>query len=385
MKFRFQKIDLESKTTYTCHAAAPHKVDFSWLENNPGELHNTIINVAERDMMNKNVRNASCEQNCWVAEDAGAHSPRIYQNGIARTHADLYLKPEIIDITVGGDCNLTCSYCCKEFSSAWRRDIVSNGNYSLTDYIDDRYAASPKDKVLLQISQPELKADKNYQLLINEIKIAAPTLKKLVVSGGEPFLDNTLIDTIESMQLGPDTIVEIFSGFGVSMGRFRRVAEQLSKVKNLIINVSGENIEKNFEFNRYGVVWGEWLGKLNVLDELGIEYMFHPVLTNLTLFGFAEFYRMFGHKRMEVTFAYHPTMMAPYILDDASKQCIIDSIMSLPESIKGPIMDSINAEPTELQRKNLNEFLTEFARRRPDLSLCIFPAGFLEWVGINVV
>jgi hypothetical protein len=380
MKFRFQKIDLESKTTYTCHAASPHKVDFAWLAANAGQLHNTDINVAERDMMLKNVRNASCEQNCWAAEDVGAQSPRQYQGGQERTHSTLSLLPEIVDLTIGGDCNLTCSYCCKEFSSAWRRDIASNGDYALTDYSDDRYTLSSKDKVLLKISQPELTASKHYQQLLTEIKLTAPTLSKLVISGGEPFLSNALIDTIASMQVGSNTIIELFSGFGVSTSRFRRIAEQLSGVKNLIINVSGENTGANFEFNRYGIIWDEWLSKLSILDEMGINYMFHPVISNLTIFGFAEFYRLFDHKKMEVTFAYQPTMMAPYVLDNDSKQRIMEDMQLFPDSIKGPIMESIKAEPSQLQRQNLKEFLAEFVNRRPDLSLDIFPASFLEWV-----
>ena len=125
-KFKFLKIDLESKTTYNCHAAAPHPIDFDWLNNNPGQLFNTDTSINERQQMLNNQRNDSCEQNCWRAEDSGAQSPRLYQGGAKRTHDQLITHPEIIDLTVGGDCNLTCSYCCKEFSSAWRRDIVNN-------------------------------------------------------------------------------------------------------------------------------------------------------------------------------------------------------------------------------------------------------------------
>jgi hypothetical protein len=65
MKFKFLKIDLESTTTYNCHAASPHSVDFNWLKNNPGNLFNTNVNVAERQMMLENKRNSSCEQN-WA-------------------------------------------------------------------------------------------------------------------------------------------------------------------------------------------------------------------------------------------------------------------------------------------------------------------------------
>ena len=98
MKFKFLKIDLPSKTIYNCHAAAPHRIDFDWLEENPGNLFNTPVNVYEREQMLRNERNKSCEQNCWIAEDAGAVSPRINQNGIEQTHTDPVTDPEIIDL-----------------------------------------------------------------------------------------------------------------------------------------------------------------------------------------------------------------------------------------------------------------------------------------------
>ena len=384
MKFRFQKIDLESKTTYTCHAATPHRVDFSWLADNPGNLHNTPINVAERDMMLKNVRNASCEQNCWSAEDAGATSPRMYQNGAAKTHTSLKLHPEIIDLTIGSDCNLTCTYCCKEFSSTWRRDIINNGDYNLTDS-DERFVGTNVDKLLLKISQPQLKESKHYQALLDELVLVAPTVKKLTISGGEPFLDNRLIDTISMMKLPADATVEIFTGLGVGLTRFTKILYQLKNIQNLFINVSVETIGKLYEFNRYGSKWEDAFAKIGLLNILGIKYGFHSVISNLTVFGFVDFYKQFAHAPIELTFAYQPEMMAPYVLDDASKECILKDIVVLPEDFRKQITASIHASPSELQRLNIKEFLLEFTKRRSDLDLTIYPKSFLNWIGINVV
>ena len=110
-KFTFLKIDLESKTTYNCHAAKPHQIDFEWLQHNPGQLFNTPINLKERQMMLSNQRNDSCEQNCWPAEDRGLPSPRLMQQGQFRSHDQIVVQPRMIDITLNTDCNLTCSYC----------------------------------------------------------------------------------------------------------------------------------------------------------------------------------------------------------------------------------------------------------------------------------
>jgi hypothetical protein len=104
-------------------------------------------------------------------------------------------------------------------------------------------------------------------------------------------------------------------------------------------------------------------------------------LTNLTLFGFREFFDYFNKERIIVTYAYQPTMMAPYILDSTSKQSIQNDIKTLPVDIREPILQSMKvADPTEQEITALRTFLTEFVNRRADLSLNIFPKSFLTWL-----
>lgn len=382
MKFKYLKIDLESRTTYTCHAAAPHSVDFNWLNQNTGQLFNHDTNIQEREMMLANQRNASCEQNCWQAEDQSAVSPRLVQQGAKRTHIDVHTQPEIIDLTINGDCNLTCSYCCKEYSSSWRRDVVNNGDYSVSS---DRYSATDKDRVLLKISQPKLKQTDRYQSLLDEIVLAAPGLKRLVVTGGEPFLDNKLVNTLKKLQLQPDAAVEIYTGLGVNISRFAKIINELQSIRNVEIIVSAESVQKFLEFNRYGSNWSDFESKIKMLQTAGINMRFHSTLTNLTLFGFAEFYHYFQDHKIVINFAYQPDMMAPYVLDNTSKQMIIEQLQVLPESVRDPIIKSMAPQPTEANRIDIGKFLIEFVHRRPDLDLGIFPEHFLQWTEQHVV
>ena len=382
MKFKFLKIDLASKTFYNCHAAVPHPIDFEWLKKNPGNLFNTPVNVYEREQMLRNERNKSCEQNCWRAEDVGAISPRIHQQGIEKTHIDVVTEPEIIDLTIGIDCNLTCSYCCKEYSNAWRRDIVNKGNYQLTEYKDPRYNASIKDKVLLAISQPDLKTTEHYQILLKEIEFSSSKLKKLIITGGEPLLDNQLISVLETLNLKSNAVVELYTGLGVSESRFKNMLEKLKNIKNLLIKISAENIKEYLEFNRFGIVWGEFQKKINLLREFEINFQFHCTLSNLSLFGFKDFYNYFKNDKIAVTFAYQPSMMSPYVLDEESKKQLINSFKELPKEVSSPILLSIQNLPKEVERLNIREFLLEFTKRR-NLKLNIFPKSFLEWLQLE--
>lgn len=383
MKFRFLKIDLNHSTTYNCHAAAPHGVDFDWLSNNPGQLFNTPVNIVERNMMLANQRNSSCEQNCWRAEDKFAISPRIEQGGEPKTHIDSITLPEIIDLTVSSDCNLTCSYCCKEFSSAWRRDLLSNGDYHIESE-SNRFKANNSDKILEKFSQTNYKTTKRYQSLMDEVKLAVPTLKKLVITGGEPFLDNQLIDTIAGLALSDKTEIEMFTGLGVSIARFEKILSKLQPIKNLYLNISAECTGKLYEFNRYGNSWADVELKLQLIRKYNIRYEFHSTLSNLTVFGFADFANRFKDDKISVTFAFQPDIMAPYVLDPTSKKIILEKLQSLPEELKNPIVQSLSAEPSESQRNGINQFLTEFVRRRQNLDISIYPLHFLNWINYVV-
>ena len=139
--------------------------------------------------------------------------PRLNRQGYIKTHTDLYQTPEIIDLTSNLDCNLSCSYCCKEFSSSWRKDIARNGDYKITG-LDDRYSLTNMDRVFDHISQPKIKSSKNYQLLLNEVKIVAPAVKKLFVTGGEPLLDNYLIDILNEIPFNTKIDFNLLANIG---------------------------------------------------------------------------------------------------------------------------------------------------------------------------
>lgn len=380
MKFKYLKIDLESNTTYNCHAAKSHPIDFTRMSELPGQLFNTDINVAERRQMLNNERNASCEQNCWSAEDVGSISPRIYQSGLAQTHTQVVTTPEIIDLTINGDCNLTCSYCCKEFSRAWRRDLFENGDYQIAD---DRYKFNNKDRALLQISQRELKNTQRYQQLLTEIRLVSTNLKTLTVTGGEPFLDNQLIDVLKSLKLNPDTVIEIYTGLGVNANRVDWIADEL-KDMNVTVIISGENTDQLHEFNRHGATWDGFVAKVNILKSKNIPVKFQSTLTNLTVAGFKEFYNHFKNEEIILTVAHQPSMMAPYVLDPATKQAIIADVADLPVDVRDTIVTAISPEPTKQQQVSIKEFITEFSRRR-NLKLDIFPTTFLTWLEIDCV
>ena len=381
-KFKYLKIDLVSNNTLNCHAAKSHAIDFSWLDNNKGNLFNTDINVAERQMMLTNQRNASCEEICWPLEDKGAVSPRMWQNGKIKTHNSIRTQPEILEIKLNDNCNLSCSYCCKEYSSAWRRDLDTDGNYTV-DTGDARYQLTSRDKIMMKVSQQEVKNTKQFQMLLTEIKSFAPGLKEIVITGGEPLLDNQLFDVLDAVS-NSSAVINIYTGLGVDAKRFQRMLDKIKQIPTAMISVSAECTHKFYEFNRYGNRWTDFLAKIESLKKSGIEFRFSTAISNLTVFGLADFIKYFVDQRIGLVFVNQPSMMAPYVLDADSKQQIMHDIQSLPDHYQTQIAQSIQADPSETQRQQMSEFLKEYAARR-NLDISIYPKSFLEWLDIHVV
>jgi len=385
MKFRFLKIDLKSETIYNCDAAGSRTVDPNWLLKNPGQLFNNADSLNDRQLMLQNVRNSNCEQNCWPAEDKGAVSPRLFRHGNIKTHTEIYQQPEILDLTVNGDCNLACTYCCKEFSSNWRQDIIKNGDYKITG-LPDRYQVTNKDRILNQSSQSDIRESPTYQLLLNEIKLFAPTLKTLYVTGGEPLLDNQLINILMDLPFSKNIEFNLFSGLGLSMSRFEKLVDKMKifgdTYDNFTLKISAETTGSMYEFNRYGNTWSDFQRKIDMLTKKKINFIFHSTISNLTLFDFARFRHTYPEVNFTMDFSYQPRMLAPHVLDDDSKQVIADQLQTINDKRVDSIMQSMTADPTDIEKLNLREFLLEFTQRRPTLDLNIFPVTFLKWLNL---
>jgi organic radical activating enzyme len=375
------KIDAEKKLTYNCDPAMPQNIDFTWLEKNPGKLFNTPLVLDERQMMLENRRNSSCEQNCFKAEDVGAVSPRIIRQGYVKSHTNIVADPEMIDLTIGSDCNLTCSYCCKEYSSAWRNDLLANGDYSTVKMGANRWTIDTRDLVISRNSQPVRTGAKHFQLLLDEMKLLSKTLKILVITGGEPFLNNSLLTIIEKVKSVPD--IKIFSGLGVDYKRFNQILDKLKKYSNVRIAISAETLGKMAEFNRYGINYDDFLRKLDLLEEKNIKYVFHSTLSNLTIFDFPNFYNRFKYLVEEYDLVYQPEFMSIYVIDPKSKDKIKEQLSATDFFAKDKIIQSLDLDPTQEQIRNLKMFLTEFTRRRSDLNIDIYPRSFLDWITAN--
>jgi organic radical activating enzyme len=375
-KFTWLGIDLEKKLSYSCCSAKSSNIDVSWLKQNPGNLFNTPELQKDRIDLLDNKPVSSCNTACWIPESKGMQSRRMSMKSYIKTHTEISTTtPESLNIILGSMCNLTCSYCCKEYSTAWARDILNNGIY-----LDEtRYKLTTNDRLLLKFSQREHKEFDGYNTLIDEISNLG-YVKKIFITGGEPFLYNGFIELLNNLHTA-DTVL-FYTGLGVDSKRLQKQLKKITNIDNIEIRVSAENINKFYEFNRYGNSYDNFVNNLAEIKKQGFNLSFSSVLSNLTVFGIGDFCQQFPENYKDYQLCNDPNYLSINVLDDASKEIAVQSIKNSDIVNKDEILTSILQPCTDQQRQKLSIYLNEFVNRRHDLSLDIFPKSMLKWLNI---
>jgi organic radical activating enzyme len=376
-KFKELQVDVQSRLLYNCCKAWPERIDLGWLENNPGKLFHTPTMIADRALMLEGKRSRSCEHGCYQYEDQGLTSKRISEKN-NEFISDVYNPLKSITISLSNDCNLTCAYCSSEWSTAWARDIDKDGEYNIEGYKNKNDNWS---ELWSKMKQKDRSNDtKFFKLLIKEIALC-PDIKTISIMGGEPLLNNELMEILETVK---DKKIKIVSGLGVSINRFKSILDKIKDKNNISFNLSAENTNNFFEFIRHGISWNDFLHKIEYIKKSGITINFTSTITNLTSFDIVSFYNMFGNEHI---ISYNPvtgrSFLQPNVLDDLSKKILIDSIRDkMDNKFFIQLKQSISQPHNDLDRKNLSVFLKEFSNRRK-LKLDIFPAHFLKWLDLD--
>ena len=358
-KFWWITVEPERRSIASCCAATPDKIDLIWLRNNSGQLFNIPVLQADRQQMLDNQPVASCEDTCWRAERAGLPSRRTTMGSTVKTHTDVLSIPSTLHINLGSDCNLTCSYCTKQYSTAWLRDIDKNGPY----LDEDRFTINNNDRIVLKLGQKAIKESSSYQLIIDEIR-NIKTANQIEISGGEPFLYNGLTELVASLT-GP---VDIFTGLGVDTKRMERILDTLPDT--VTFTVSAENVDRLYEFNRYGNTWENFLRNLELIQKR-FSYRFCTVVSNLTVHGLQQFRQEFGTDNDLINFCTDPDYLSASVLDPDSK--VIYS-HQMPD-----LVDTLAVEPTAEQKQKAKQYIYRFAEIR-NLKLRNFPYHFINWL-----
>lgn len=372
-KFTWLTVQLEKKVINSCCTADEQTIDFDWLEKNPGMLFNTPLLQKERKEMLDNIPVLSCRKSCWKPEHEGLASRRLMKKSHVITHRDVESSPTDLNIVLSSVCNLTCSYCCKQYSSAWARDLDKNGNYNIGQ---ERYTLNDKDRIFLNLSVNEVARSKKFQKLVEEIKVFNG-VKNVTFSGGEPLLDKSFPDLLNLFDRS--SCINFYTGLGINTKRLQQQLEKIKHNQNLSITVSAENCNKLYEFNRYGNSYDNFLANLDVLDRSGIAWNFSSVISNLTVFGMSDFAKQFSDKKIIYQFCNDPDFLSVNVLDQTSKEYLIQQLSGSNLSCQTELIQTLSHPCSDQQSDRFSKYIKEFANRR-NLSLDIYPESMLKWI-----
>ena len=375
LKFTQLSVDFERRTIRSGGCADSETVDLKWLSRNPGQLFNTVNLQKERHQMLDNQPVVSCENMCWSPESQGLPSRRMILGTHVPQQLSIESNPTHLIITLGSTCNLTCVYCCKEFSSAWYRDIQDYGSYLPSD----RFQITAKDQVLSKVSQKEHRGLDGYELLVQEVA-KFNSLTDTDISGGEPFLYNHMPDIVN--KLLASTNIRLFTGLGVSSDRLQHQLDKINNWSNITIVVSAETLGERYEFVRYGNDFDKLLKNLEILKKHGCRVMFNSVVSNTTIFDIVAFKKYFKDYKIKYNFCAEPDFLAINVLDQQTKHELIENLNASDITIKDQIIQALEQPYTDQQKSQFRQYLQEFAGRRK-LSLNIFPDSMTQWLELE--
>ena len=132
---------------------------------------------------------------CWRVEATGNLSDRHYRSGEpwAAEHFDKILlqdpltwnvNPSYVEVNFSNVCNLQCSYCSPQFSSAWQKEINEHGAYPTSNrHNDPAYFTGDRKPIPNREHNPYVDAFWRWWPQLY------PNLKHFRMTGGEPLLD----------------------------------------------------------------------------------------------------------------------------------------------------------------------------------------------------
>ena len=227
-----------------------------------------------------------------------------------------------IDIRWSNACNHSCVYCGPEYSSKWAKEL-------------------------------KIKVDEPSQERVEELKQYvfdnAHKLKHVYLAGGEPLLMKENEELLKLLlEVNPDVNVRV----NTNLSRTGTpVFDLICQFKNVHWTVSIDEMDKEFEYIRYGGVWKEFLENLEVIRNLEHKVSFnmlHHILNYMSIFDCVEFLEGLGfHKN---SFIIGP-LTAPTFMD----------IRHLPnqvlEQVNDKLVEWIDEKPGFLLENSLKNML----------------------------
>jgi hypothetical protein len=258
---------------YSGKIASCHYTPFIQVGNTVDTFYNPLEKREQQKRMLAGEQPPACNS-CWHYENLGLRSDRTRKSLSFKDHltADDYknpnyvFKPKALELAFQNTCNLACSYCSPQFSTAWMNDIRNQGVYQDITTDDRRHYQKDIVEIQQMIDPPDM------NLFWDWFTTVADGLESIRVSGGEPLMHEEVFRVFEMMtQMNPDIECVIHSNLCQKPVVMDRFFDKISKLTNLRMNISNESAGETAEFIREGMVYSEWLENVERLGNSTVK------------------------------------------------------------------------------------------------------------------
>jgi MoaA/NifB/PqqE/SkfB family radical SAM enzyme len=258
---------------YSGKIASCHYTPFIQVGNTVDTFYNPLEKRDQQKRMLAGEQPPACNS-CWHYENLGLRSDRTRKSLSFKDHlsAEDYknpnyvFKPKALELAFQNTCNLACSYCSPQFSTAWMNDIRVNGVYNDITTDDRRHYQKDIMEIQEMIDPP------NMTLFWEWFTDVADGLESIRVSGGEPLMHEEVFRVFEMMtEINPNIECVIHSNLCQKPVVMDRFLDKISKLTNLRMNISNESAGETAEFIREGMVYTEWLANIERLGNSTVK------------------------------------------------------------------------------------------------------------------
>lgn len=236
-KWQQTSLHLTNGYTNSCYHPPLHRIDEHAIQSNPSALHNTDQKRQERRDMLDGKKPDGCSY-CWRIEATGNLSDRHYRSGepwAAEAYTDITTKdpaawdvvPSYVEVNFSNVCNLRCSYCSPQFSSAWQKEINEHGAYPTSNKHNDPSYFSGERRII-----PNREHNPYVEAFWRWWPDLYPKLKHFRMTGGEPMLDRNTYRVFDYVidNPKPDLHLNVTSNFSQTPEVFDRYMKSVNAI-----------------------------------------------------------------------------------------------------------------------------------------------------------
>lgn len=391
LRWTYMQVDLEHGRVKACCKTQFQRIGGSEIEQlGTDAIFNGKYFQERRREMLEGIWHADCDA-CWTQEQLGLLSYRqleankaihlgVIPEILQRGHIDS-AKPKHIEFILSTLCDLKCSYCGPEFSTAWVADLKTHGPFAiLTDQPD------------LQLACSEFR--ETFWEWFDSIR---PSVEYVQFNGGEPLIQEEFYSVVQRiMQLPGALQIGVISNLNTPSSRLDRLRGILPKLldhHSFRFGVSQDAVEKRAEYIRHGLRWNRFDQNLRqLLEEFEqLEFQIAPTMSALNVTGIKDLLAylnglvaVYGPRIvLRPSIVMSPDFLSPLVLPPEYSSYLEEAIEYLEKINRWPgmkqrlceILEAMNANTSfrANARSDFCKWVEEYDARRTIKFATIFP------------